>query len=61
MHRFRKLGYCANPDPAAKGLLFASKNKELKDKVELEGEEIGTNHQEFLEKMYEKTTNKAKK
>jgi hypothetical protein len=38
MYKFRRNGYCANPNAEIKSFVFSSKNKELRDKVELEGE-----------------------
>ena len=48
LYQFRRDGFCANPNTAVKGLLFSSKNDELKNKAELEGVSINENNEEFV-------------
>ena len=61
LYQFRRDGYCANPNTAVKGLLFSSKNEELKNKSEFEGVNIYEKNQEFLQEMFDKTSKKSKK
>jgi len=61
MYRFRRDGYCADPDTETKGLVFSSKLKQFKEKSELEGEVIDETNPEFLQQLYPKTTKQTKK
>lgn len=58
---FQKNGFSANPNNDFKGYVF---NKavlpDLQQKAEKFGEQIGEDHPQFIQKMYEKTNKKAK-
>lgn len=61
MHSFRKVGFCTNPDPSSKGLLFSGTHKDLKERSELQGEVIDSAHPDFLATAYKRSTTEMKK